>query len=59
MAAVLALVMLPIIAATGFFLGVIRTDVSLATAFAGAVFVALATGVLAGALTIARRAEQS
>src|SRR5262249_14315455 len=58
MAAALALVMLPIIASVGFFLGVIRADGSFAAAFAGGVFVALATGVLAGALSIARRAEQ-
>jgi hypothetical protein len=57
MAAVLALVMLPIIASSGFFIGVVRFDGSLSAAFAGAVFIALATGVLVGALRIAREAE--
>jgi hypothetical protein len=57
MAAVLALVMLPIIAAVGFFLGSVRADVSLSSAFAGATFVLLAVGVLVGALRIARDAE--
>ena len=37
MAAVLALIMLPIIASIGFFIGVVRFDGSLAAAFAGAV----------------------
>ncbi len=53
MAAVLALVMLPTIASIGFFLGVIRIDGSLASATAGALFVALAVGVLVGALRVA------
>ena len=57
MAAVLALVMLPIIASVGFFIGVVRFDGSFAAAFAGAIFIALATGVLIGALHIAREAE--
>lgn len=57
MAAVFALVMLPIIAAVGFFVGVVRADGSLSAAFAGAIFVALAVFVLAGALRIARDAE--
>lgn len=57
MAAVFALVMLPIIASVGFFLGVVFTDGSLASAFAGALFVALAIGVFGGALRIARDAE--
>jgi len=57
MAAVLALVMLPIIASVGFFIGVVRLDGSFAAAFAGATFIALATGVLVGALRIAREAE--
>ncbi len=59
MAAVLALVMLPVIAAVGFFVGVVRADGSLASAFAGATFVVLAVGVLGGALHIARDAERS
>jgi len=59
MAAVLALVMLPIIASIGFFIGVIRADLSLASAFAGATFIALAVFVLGGALRITRDAERS
>lgn len=59
MAAVLALVMLPIIASTGFFIGVVRADGSLSSAFAGATFVLLAVGVLGGALRVARDAEGS
>ncbi|HEU4726454.1 MAG TPA: hypothetical protein VFT22_01135 [Kofleriaceae bacterium] len=58
MAAVLALVMLPIIAAVGFFVGVIRADGSVSAAFAGATFIALALFVLFGALRIARDAER-
>jgi len=57
MAAVLALVMLPIVASVGFFIGVIRADGSLSAAFAGAIFIALAVFVLAGALRIARDSE--
>ena len=57
MAAVFALIMLPIIASIGFFIGVVRFDGSLAAMFAGATFIALATGVLVGALRIAREAE--
>jgi hypothetical protein len=37
MAAVLALVMLPIIASSGFFIGVVRFDGSPSAAFAGAI----------------------
>jgi len=57
MAAVFALIMLPIIASIGFFIGVVRFDGSFAAMFAGAIFIALATGVLFGALRIAREAE--
>jgi hypothetical protein len=57
MAAVFALVMLPLIASVGFFLGVVHADGSLAAAFAGAMFVALAIGVFVGALRIARDGE--
>lgn len=57
MAAVFALIMLPLVASVGFFLGVLRADGSLPAAFAGMVFIALAMGVLAGALRIAREAE--
>ena len=49
--------MLPVIAAIGFFVGVVRADSSLASAFAGAIFIGLATGVLYGALRIMRTAE--
>ena len=56
MAAVLALVMLPLIASVGFFLGVLGTGP--AAALAGATFVLLAGGVLAGALQIARDGER-
>jgi len=49
--------MLPIIASVGFFIGVISMDGSLASAFAGATFVALATGVFVGALRLTRAAE--
>jgi hypothetical protein len=58
MAAVLALVMLPIVAAIGCFIGSVRADGSLSSALAGATFVALAAGVLGGALRIARDAER-
>jgi hypothetical protein len=58
MAAVFLLVMLPIIASVGFFIGVVRFDGSFAAAFAGAIFIALAAGVLVGALRIARDAEE-
>ncbi len=57
MAAVFALVMLPIIASIGFFIGVVRLDWSFASAFAGAIFVALAVGVFIGALQFIRTAE--
>jgi hypothetical protein len=53
----MALVLLPIIASVGFFVGVIYADASIASAFAGALFVALATGVFVGALRMAREAE--
>lgn len=57
MAAVLALVMLPIVAAIGCFVGIVRADGTLSSAFAAAVFVALAGFVLVGALRIARDGE--
>ena len=57
MAAVMALVMLPIIASVGFFIGLVRADASLPAACAGAMFCALATGVLAGAFRIMREAD--
>ena len=58
MAAVLALIMLPVIASVGLFISVIRSDGSLASAFAGATFIALAGFVLFGALRIMRDTEQ-
>jgi hypothetical protein len=57
MAAVLALVMLPIIGAVGFFVSVAYNAHSWSAACAGVAFVALAVGVLVGALHIARVAE--
>jgi hypothetical protein len=57
MAAVLALVFLPALAAAGFMILVVRDDLSLATAFAGIVFTTLAAGVFGGALRMARRWE--
>ena len=56
MAAVLALIMLPVLAATGFFVGAISGG-SLATAGAAIVFVTLAVGVLVGALRIVHDVE--
>lgn len=57
MAAVLALIMLPLVAATGFFVGSLRGDISPSTAFAAITFISLAVFVLGGALRIARAAE--
>jgi hypothetical protein len=57
MAAVLALVMLPIIGAVGFFVSVVYTEHSWSSACAGVAFVALAIGVLIGALRVERAAE--
>ena len=57
MAAVFALIMLPIIASIGFFVGAVHVSSSFSAAFAGAVFIALAIGVLGGALRLAREAE--
>ena len=57
MAAVLALIMLPVIASVGFFIGVVRGDTSISSALAGMTFVALAVGVLIGALRIERSLE--
>jgi hypothetical protein len=57
MAAVLALVMLPVVAAIGFFVSVVSSDHSWGSGFAGLAFVALAIGVLYGALRITREAE--
>ena len=57
MAAVLALVMLPIIAAIGCFVSIVHGDHTWSSACAGAAFAALAIGVLVGALRIVREAE--
>lgn len=57
MAAVLTLIMLPMIASIGFFFGVIRMDGTLAADTAGAMFIALAIGVLVGAFRITSAAE--
>ncbi len=57
MAAVFALVMLPLVAAVGFFFGVLRGDLSFSTCLAGFTFLALGLGVFGGALRIARDAE--
>jgi hypothetical protein len=57
MAAVLALVMLPIIAAVGCFLSLVRSDGSASSAFAATAFIALTGFVLTGALRIARDGE--
>ncbi len=59
MAAVLALIMLPIVAAIGCFIAIVRSDGSLSSAFAAATFIALAGFVLIGALKIAREGEGS
>jgi hypothetical protein len=57
MAAVLALVMLPIVASVGCFCSLVFSDRSWSSGFAGLAFVALAVFVLSGALRIARDAE--
>jgi hypothetical protein len=57
MAAVLALIMLPIIAAIGSLLGILHTDGTFVAASVGFVIFALAAGVLAGAFRIVRDAE--
>lgn len=59
MAAVLALVMVPLLAALGFFAGVTRADGSLASAVAMVVVLALGVGVLVGTLRFVRTAEES
>jgi len=58
MAVVLALVRFSILAVISFFLGVVLADLSLASAFAGALVIALAAAVLGGALRIARDADR-
>jgi len=58
MAAVLALIAVPLLAAIGFFTGAWRTDTTLSSTFAMALFFALGTGVLVGALRLIRNLEQ-
>jgi hypothetical protein len=57
MAAVLALIMLPIIATLGSMFGILHTDGTLVAASVGFVVFALAAGVLAGAFRIMRDAD--
>ena len=57
MAAVFCLVMLPALAAVGFMFKAIQGDLSPATAFAGATFVALAAFVFAALLGMIKKAE--
>jgi hypothetical protein len=58
MAAVLALVMLPVVMAIGFFIGTVGSDMSFGSAFAGVTFVALAIGVLVGTLRFEHGLEE-
>ena len=57
MAAVLALIMLPLVASVGCFISIVRSDGTLSSAFAAAIVLALAGFVLVGALRIAREGE--
>lgn len=57
MAAVLALIMLPLIAALGFFVGATHAEGSIAAASAGLMFFALAGFLLVNALRLVRDAE--
>jgi hypothetical protein len=57
MAAVLALVLLPIIASVGFMLQVVLSDLSVGSAFAGFAFLLLASGVFVGVFNMVRRWE--
>jgi hypothetical protein len=59
MAAVLALVMVPLFAALGFFALVTHSDGSLPSAFAMLTFVGLGVGVLVGALRFVKSAEET
>jgi hypothetical protein len=58
MAAVLALIMLPIIACIGLFASFVSVQGSFSTTLAGATFISLALFVLFGALRIMRDSEQ-
>jgi hypothetical protein len=57
MAAVLALVLLPIIASVGFMVKVVLTDLSVGSAIAGLAFLLLAGGVFVGLFNMVRRWE--
>jgi hypothetical protein len=58
MAAVLLLVLLPIFAAVGFMYGVIQSELSLGTAFAGIAFLLMASGVFVGLANMMRGWER-
>jgi hypothetical protein len=57
MAAVLALVLLPIVASVGFMVKVVLTDLSVGSALAGLAFLLLASGVFIGLFNMVRRWE--
>ena len=57
MAAVFALVFLPVLASIALVLGLLRGDASLSTRFAATAFVLLASGVFGGLFRMARRWE--
>ena len=57
MAAVFALVFVPALAAVLLMVGVVRGGMAFSTVLAAAVFLALATGLLAGLFRLARRWE--
>jgi hypothetical protein len=57
MAAVLALVMVPLLASLGFFVGVTRDEGSLSSGFAFATFALLGVGMLFGLLKFVRGLE--
>jgi hypothetical protein len=57
MAAVLTLVLLPIIASLGFMFGLVQNDRSVGSAIGGLVFLLLASGVFLGLFTMVRRWE--
>lgn len=59
MAAVLALVFVPLLAAIGFFSGATHAEGSFAGAFALGTFMALGAGVFIGALRVVRGVEEA
>jgi hypothetical protein len=59
MAAVLCLVMLPLMAALGFMLGVVQGEWSGASFLAGAAFVLLGSGLFVGAFKLAQGWDES